>query len=134
VKLTLKPSADFASYFTQLAQKNWKDFIVVARGMDFLDPAFSTATYVKGNGRNVGDVDDAVMTDYFNKLTTATGDARKALGKQIWDRQLDQVYDFGYPRTHTITGWKQTHHNWVDTSWSAGSYGMSSLDVSWLSG
>lgn len=118
-KVNLQQNADQVTHFTRLAQKSWKDLIIMGYPTDFIDPAATARAYIQGQPTSYMDLDDSVMNEAWKKLGTATGDARKAVGKEIWDRMLDQQFNVGIPRPNSITVWPGQTRNYVATSWSS---------------
>lgn len=106
---------DAVGHSGKIAAKSWKDFAFEGRGISILDPFVTMRYHTAGQQGNTSDLDDPAVNDIFAKLVTATGDARKQLGKTLWDRMLDQVYELPIAIALARYTWSPKHKNFVST-------------------
>jgi ABC-type transport system substrate-binding protein len=133
VNLTLTKSPDAVSHFKKQGDKSWPGLLLGARGLDFVDPSATMTYYLAGNPLNAGDVNDPELEQLNQKLETTSGDARKMVGRQIFDRLNAGAFDVTLPASFAFMFWTSRLHNWRDTSWGANSYGAGNVDQIWLS-
>lgn len=133
VKLNLVQATDTIAHFARIAQKQWKDLTFYGRGLDFVDPAATTRSYVTGHSANALDVSDPEWDGLYARLQTASGDARKQVAKQMWDRQVNQMYDVPFPGPYTIRAFGPRMRNFVSTTWASDTgRGVGQWDSVWL--
>lgn len=126
VKLNLVKSPDQAQHFVKVNGKSWKDLIFHGRGTDFIDPVATVRAYVTGLAQNASDVSDPAMDDLYKKILPASGESRKQIGKQMWDRINQQAYDVTFPSQWALGGWNPRMRNHTMTTFS-----MGQMDSTW---
>lgn len=129
IKLNVVQSPDSPSHVRAYTTKNWKDLIIVGRGLNYPDPNETLPYYLSGSPQNYHEVDDPELNHLNERQMQAEGDDRRKVLKQIWDRMLDQVYDVIFPSGYALASWwpwvqnyrrhpvPPVHTNVPDTVW-----------------
>lgn len=132
LKLDLVKQPDQVSWSSRYLQRQYRDIALWLRGTDFLDAAATATAFVSGQGRNFTGVSDPEFDALYARLMPATGEARKAVARQMWERQLDQVYEVSGIAGHFLHAMHPRLQNFVETSWSARAFGLGQVDAMWI--
>jgi peptide/nickel transport system substrate-binding protein len=136
IKLNLVKTPDVASLVASYLKKDWKDMVVVGRGFNYPDVNEFMSYYTPADSpTNYSELNDPDLTALFNKQMELTGNERRAVHKQIWDKLLDQVYETTLPSSDGINFWQPTLKNWVVMTWpSNAGAGSAGMDAVWRKG
>lgn len=134
VKINLIKSPDNTAHFRKQTEGNWSGLLQQGRGLDFVDPQATMSYFLPGNPLNAARVNDPELVRLNTQLESTTGDPRRAVMRQIYDRLNSEVYEVAYPSADFLTFFSSRLHNFRDTSWAANTgFGMGAWDQVWVS-
>ena len=124
---------DPATVSGEQRSKAWTGLMIQGRRLAFQDPLATLPVYLTGSSLNYADVSDSRLDALADQLSTAVGEERREISRQIFELQTSEMYDIPLPQPDYLSSWRREYKNFVNTSWAGNAgAGMGQADGIWL--